>query len=243
MGVFKTVIYVFVVAIITKSSSDALTVLSAADKSKFATECVDAHNAVRSLHVDTPNVQWSDEIAAGAQAWAEHLVELGEMRHASSGYGENIYSAWFSGCSFRTCSNAVLAWYKEIHDYDFSTTKAKTENAVIGHFTQVVWKASLKIGVGIAYGIKSSGNAVVYIVARYDPQGNVNMGSVSSMENNVLPSKSGAVIPTANAIFSGSYAAHCGACKDASLKCPQYKKWCTKVESIGNFCRKTCNKC
>ena len=73
-------------------------------------ECVSAHNALRNYHVDTPNVKWSAKVAAGAQEWAEILAKKGKMKHADTPYGENIYQASFSGCGFRTCSNAVLAW-------------------------------------------------------------------------------------------------------------------------------------
>jgi len=38
-----------------------------------------------------------------------------------------------------------------------------------GHFTQVVWKGSQKLGVGFAY---SSDRKKVYVVAHYSPPGN-----------------------------------------------------------------------
>ena len=40
-----------------------------------------------------------------------------------------------------------------------------------GHFTQVVWKASMVLGIGLAEGTKN-GMKCAYIVARYKPAGN-----------------------------------------------------------------------
>ena len=42
---------------------------------------------------------------------------------------------------------------------------------MIGHFTQVVWKASTKLGIGRAYG-KRKGMFCTWAVARYVPPGN-----------------------------------------------------------------------
>merc|ERR1712048_39493 len=89
MVAFKTVICLFLAAIISRINSEGL---KAGEESKFAKECVDAHNYVRSLHVNTPNVHWSDDIAAGAQAWAEHLAKIGKMEHEKNiGVGENVF--------------------------------------------------------------------------------------------------------------------------------------------------------
>ena len=82
--------------------------------------------------------------------------------------------------------------YKEIFDYDFAAHRGK-DHKTTGHFTQVVWKASVNIGVGIAYGKNSNGDASVYIVGRYDPPGNFNMKNISNMKNNVHPRKAGKV--------------------------------------------------
>ena len=45
-------------------------------------------------------------------------------------------------------------------------------SGVIGHFTQLVWKSSQKVGVGIASKI-TGGNTKTVIVARYSPPGNI----------------------------------------------------------------------
>ena len=60
--------------------------------------------------------------------------------------------------------------YNELNDYSYGTTKT-TNGKAIGHFTQVVWKASVRIGVGLA-SVNSGGFTNTYIVARYAPQGN-----------------------------------------------------------------------
>lgn len=39
-----------------------------------------------------------------------------------------------------------------------------------GHFTQLIWKNSVQLGVGIAF---SSDKQKIYVVAQYSPPGNV----------------------------------------------------------------------
>ena len=55
--------------------------------------------------------------------------------------------------------------YAEENNYNYATG---TGTGVIGHFTQVVWKASTKVGVGIA-----TSGPNTWIVAKYMPAGNV----------------------------------------------------------------------
>lgn len=95
------------------------------------------------------------------------------MQHRSnSNFGENIY--WSSGATING-RKPVQAWYDEIKDYNFSNG---TFNSNTGHFTQVVWKGSEKIGVGIC-----EMNNQCFIVANYDPPGNFQ----GEYGKNVLP--------------------------------------------------------
>lgn len=50
-----------------------------------------------------------------------------------------------------------------------------------GHFTQVVWKASTKLGIGFARGR----NDCLFVVGRYKPAGN--FGFPDDYAENVLP--------------------------------------------------------
>ena len=56
-------------------------------------------------------------------------------------------------------------WYNEVKLYRYNNPGPAKKT---GHFTQVVWKDSRKLGFGVAYGKKGD----TYTVALYDPQGN-----------------------------------------------------------------------
>ena len=76
-----------------------------------------------------------------------------------------------------SAKDAVDAWYKEIKDFDFQNGGFKPGT---GHFTQLVWKDSQKLGIGYAVDTK---NNKAYVVARYDPPGNYD----GEYRENVLP--------------------------------------------------------
>jgi uncharacterized protein YkwD len=132
-----------------------------------------AHNAVRA-GVGVGPMTWDPEVAAIAQAWANQCIDqeapLGLIDHnagRSDGYpeyvGENIYGS--SGAASGT--DAVALWASEAEDYDYATN---TCAGICGHYTQVVWAASTKLGCGI-----SSCPGLTYgnsVVCNYAPGGN-----------------------------------------------------------------------
>ena len=80
--------------------------------------------------------------------------------------------------------------YNEIQYYNWATGGRK--GGVRGHFTQVVWKNSKKLGMGISV-VKRDGCVYTFIVARYSPTGNVwRVGETPKYLNylrNVMPLK------------------------------------------------------
>jgi hypothetical protein len=56
-------------------------------------------------------------------------------------------------------------WYDEVQQYDFNNPGF---SMATGHFTQLVWKASTRLGIGYA----SEGGYTV-VVGLYNPAGNV----------------------------------------------------------------------
>ncbi len=122
----------------------------------------EAHNKYRG-ELNIPDLVWDEQVAAYAQEWAENLKKQGcSLRHrAPNKYGENI--AWASGKNLTT-SEVVKMWYDEVQYYNYATNSCKK---VCGHYTQVVWKKSKRLGCGVA----SCGNSEVW-VCNYDPPGN-----------------------------------------------------------------------
>jgi len=103
-----------------------------------------------------------------AQKWAEHIARSGKFEHSrNKGYGENIAMRWSSkkdGNLGKLVKQAVNDWYNEVSQYNY---KNPNPSGGTGHFTQVVWKSSKSLGLGLAF----KGNSV-YIVGNYKPPGN-----------------------------------------------------------------------
>ncbi len=126
---------------------------------------VAAHNAYRAQHCAGP-LAWSHEVAKFAQQWAEKLRAGGcNLQHSQGRYGENL--AGGSGGMLDAASSTKM-WFDEISKYDFGSGGFSMET---GHFTQVVWKGTTKIGCAKA----SCGETDVF-VCNYDPPGNVEGG-------------------------------------------------------------------
>lgn len=134
-----------------------------------AQEALDFHNKVRA-DVESPPLQWSEDLAGYAQAWADKLAVNCDFEHRpSSGawgqkHGENIF--WGDGEKY-TVLDASESWYSEIEDYKYGPLTNNNWYKT-GHYTQMVWKNTTQVGLGIA--VCKSGATL--IVANYSPAGN-----------------------------------------------------------------------
>ena len=61
---------------------------------------------------------------------------------------------------------ATQSWYNEIKDYKYATPGF---TMATGHFTQVVWKGSTKVGFGVGF---TADRKRAFVVANYSPPGN-----------------------------------------------------------------------
>jgi hypothetical protein len=95
---------------------------------------LNAHNALRAKH-GVPPLSWSASLAKTAQAWADRCM----FEHSNAGLGENLAQ----GTGDYSGANAVNDWYGEISAYDFNNPGFSDAT---GHFTQVVWKDTKKVG-------------------------------------------------------------------------------------------------
>ena len=123
----------------------------------IAQEALSKHNELRARHC-TPALTWDEQIAATAQAWANQCA----MQHSQNrSLGENLAQAT-SGS--RSVGRLIQDWYDEIRDFDFDNGGFAGNT---GHFTQVVWRSTSRIGCGIA---SCNGNDI--LVCNYASQGN-----------------------------------------------------------------------
>lgn len=121
-----------------------------------------AHNRVRRIY-GLPPLSWDDSLATYAQAWADHLKATNRCRmiHRSKAnrrdgksYGENLAWNWIShpmmfGAFEFSPERVVRAWSKECKDYDYETNSC-TPGEKCGHFTQIVWRTTKRVGCGMA---------------------------------------------------------------------------------------------
>lgn len=117
---------------------------------------LNAHNALRAKH-GVPALSWSASLAKTAQAWADRCV----FEHSNTGLGENLAQ----GTGDYSGADAVNDWYGEISAYDFNNPGFSDAT---GHFTQVIWKSTKKVGCGVA----QCSDGALY-VCNYEPAGNM----------------------------------------------------------------------
>jgi len=151
---------------------------SSTSRCQFNQDATDRHNKYRLAHGAKPLIL-DAKLSQHAQNYAEKLANSCTFQHSGDpNYGENLYWAWSSDPSFslKGCE-AVDSWYEEsLHSYNYAEEPTDTES---GHFTQLVWKRSERLGVGLAR--SSAGRHVV--VMKYDPPGNY----VGQYTSNVRP--------------------------------------------------------
>ena len=149
------------------------------------------HNRYRNLH-GVPKLRWNSSLEKSAQEWASactYMHKPGGVDDAS----DNL--AAFMGFDPQDVYNvSATNWYLEVELYDFKKPeRSKIEE--IGHFTQMVWKSTKKLGCGRAACSKNNpfgkDGQWVYVVCQYDPRGNIlsanNNDKYRYFKDNVLP--------------------------------------------------------
>lgn len=151
----------------------------------FESAFLTAHNEVRAeTGPGLPALRWSPDVAAFALEWAEELKRrtgncdvrtLATPHRPSSGefaqrFGENI--TWNAGSIIEPPA-VVRGWVNERVDYSYATNSC-APGKVCGHYTQVVWADTARLGcatvrcdgAGVPLGVSQ------IWVCNYDPPGN-----------------------------------------------------------------------
>lgn len=129
---------------------------------------VDAHNAVRA-QVGVGPVAWDTTLAGFAQRYVATLVRSCALKHrAGSGFGENL-AAWTQQAP---PTRAVDLWAREKAGYRGAGGPLRDADMDAGHYTQVVWRGTTRIGCGRA-ACSKDGSHWTLVSCNYSPAGNV----------------------------------------------------------------------
>jgi pathogenesis-related protein 1 len=118
-----------------------------------------AHNQIRAMVATAtplPPLEWDPALAATAAAWVAMcrdqeaptgLIDHNPNRSTGSPYyiGENAFGAGGAPAA-NSGQQAVSLWASEGASYDYATN---TCNGNCGHYTQIVWRATLKLGCAV----------------------------------------------------------------------------------------------
>lgn len=127
------------------------------------------HNAARS-QVSEQGLVWNNSLAAYALSWAQHQRDTANcaLRHSNGPYGENIFWGYRSSAPFGP-ADAVNAWVSEKQYYNYPSNTCAA-GQVCGHYTQVVWAKTTKVG--CASVTCNDQYHSVFIICSYNPPGN-----------------------------------------------------------------------
>lgn len=131
----------------------------------LARDMLAAHNEVRERAELRP-LAWSDDLAAVAQDWANHLLAQGQFYHRPRPqYGENLLEICYSNWASRAVPSEVVAiWAREASNYSY---RSNTCHGMCGHYTQLVWSSTREVGCAVAH----DSTREVW-VCNYNPPGN-----------------------------------------------------------------------
>jgi uncharacterized protein YkwD len=160
------------------------------NQANFISDILAQHNAYRARN-GAPAMVWDDALANVALANVLRNAQTGTLEHTvnqpvgstpyagQQTYGENI--------GFQSGANnplkIVYLFYQEESVYDRSNPGFQV-NA--GHFTQLVWVSSTRLG--CAYASNGASNPTYYLACEYAPAGNIN--TPQFFTDNVLASSS-----------------------------------------------------
>ena len=137
--------------------------------SAFISAILQHHNAYRKV-LQLPDLAWSPSLAADALVWAKHLAQIDRGQHDQDVVGREGENLWWGTAGYFPYGDMVDAWGGEKKQFRYGVfPDCKTNHAaVVGHYTQMVWKNTQAVGCALVSNGKTD-----YLVCRYSPEGNI----------------------------------------------------------------------
>lgn len=140
------------------------------DMPNFSSRILAVQNGER-LGLGLEPLQWDDNLAQAAQQWANYLALSGRFEHSPENHrapqGENL---WAGTKGYYAPEAMVRAWVREKRFFrpgvfPNNSTTGNVED--VGHYTQVVWRATKVVGCA-----EATSTSEDILVCRYAQAGN-----------------------------------------------------------------------
>lgn len=133
---------------------------------------LDGQNAARAAVGAAPLI-WDDNLAADALAYARQMARTGRFEHAKrpqmvGDEGENLWKGTRDAYAYREMVGHWVAERANFVDRPVPDSSRTGNFEDVGHYTQIIWRATRTMGCAMASGATDD-----YLVCRYLPAGNV----------------------------------------------------------------------
>ena len=154
---------------------NSISIVQDTTNSNFITQdYAQLHNQLREQYFQGHTLIRSSTLEQDAQNYANYLAQTGQFTHdpnnRSHKYGENLFA--FSQNSIPDYADIIQKWYSEGSYYDYETNSCQS-GKVCGHYTQIIWKNSQKIGCASAQYLQGRFKNGYITVCKYFPYGNI----------------------------------------------------------------------
>lgn len=136
----------------------------------FEERVLAAHNRERAA-LAIPALHWNPALAVSAQRWADHLAATGAFEHAperaDQPEGENL---WAGTRGYYSVEAMVDGWAREKRYFRmgaFPNNSVTGKVGDVGHYTQLMWRATLQVGCA-----RATSHREDILVCRYAEAGN-----------------------------------------------------------------------
>ena len=133
---------------------------------------INAHNQARQQYGVAP-LAWDEGLARDAAIYADRLARMNRFEHDPQNgrrpkQGENLWMGTRGAYSYREMIDLLVAERRFYRPGRFPAVSRTGDWSHVGHYTQIVWPTSQRVGCATA-----SNRSNEYLVCRYLPAGNI----------------------------------------------------------------------
>ena len=160
-------------AAVLASASVAAPVAAASNvsPSEMPARILAAHNAARA-QAGVPPLSWDASLGNAAASYAVFLAVTNSFQHSDSnqrgGTGENLWMGTRGAYNYESMIGGWTSEQRYFRPGVFPSVSRSGNWEDVGHYTQMVWPTTTRVGCAIASNARND-----FLVCRYSPAGNV----------------------------------------------------------------------